>query len=114
MKKINIIKKNIEFARIIDNNKPYRVDPFSFFVEFKNQSPYRFGISISKKVGKVTTRNKIKRQIKSILKQFKKQFKNNFDCIIIVNRNVTNLTFIQIQNQLTSLIEKIGLLEGRK
>ena len=50
MKKVNIIKKNIEFNNIINVGKRYYSDIFYVYVS-KNDTHNRFGISVSKKVG---------------------------------------------------------------
>jgi len=110
MKKINIIKKNEEFKKIIIKNKPNRNSYFLFFINKNNENNYRFGISISKKTGTATKRNKIKRQIKNILDAYKKKFKKDFDCIIIVDRRIVELTYKQIKYYLIDLINKTNLL----
>ena len=64
MKKINIVKENRDFNRIIKNNRPFKYKDFIIYIEKKEQSVYRFGFSVGKKVGNAVTRNRIKRQLK--------------------------------------------------
>lgn len=111
MKKINIIQKNEDFVKIIRNNRPYRNNYFLMFVQTNDINKYRFGISISKKVGNAVTRNKIKRQVKNIIDEHKKRFKNIYDCIIIVDRKIINLDFNEIRENLNNLIEQANLLD---
>ncbi len=114
MKKINIIKKERDFDRIIKKNKPYKNKYFLFFVSQNIIDTYRFGISVSTKVGNAVIRNKIKRQIKNILDMYKNKFKKGFDCIIIVDRRIVELDFNLIKSNLEDLIYKIDLLEEEK
>ena len=67
MKKINIIKSNQDYNRIIRGNKPYIYKDYMVYLERTNENIYRFGFSISKKIGGAVIRNKIKRQLKNII-----------------------------------------------
>ena len=60
MKKKNIVKKNNEFSRIIQNNSAYKCGDYLVFIEKNTNDFYHFGISVSKKIGNAVTRNKIK------------------------------------------------------
>lgn len=107
MKKINIIKSNDEYNRIIKNCKSYKYNDFVIFLENNKDENYHFGFSVGKKIGNAVTRNKIKRQIKSILDKI--VFKNGFNCIIIVKKSIVDKSFVQKENDLNFLIDKIGI-----
>lgn len=49
MKKINIVKKNRDFSRIIKNNRPIKSNLFVIYLEKNTNDIYKFGISASKK-----------------------------------------------------------------
>ena len=107
MKKINIVKKNEEFARIIKSINPYKTSPYIIYIERNNSNIYHFGISVSKKIGNAVIRNKTKRQIKSIID--KKDYKNNFNCIIIVRKNFLNNSFSENEKILLEVFNKYKL-----
>ena len=107
MKKINIVKKNEDYNRIIKNCKSYKYKDFIIYIEWINEDKYHFGFSVGKKIGNAVTRNKIKRQIKSILDKL--IFKNGFNCIIIVKRGILNKSFNEMEKDLNDLIEKINI-----
>lgn len=112
MKKSNIVKKNEDFRRIILNNKPIKMELFNIYKERTNEETYRFGISVSKKVGNAVTRNKLKRQLKSIID--KKNYQNGFNCIIIIKRAIILHEYVYIENQLNEALEKLEIIEGAK
>lgn len=112
MKKINIIKSNEEYNRIIKNIKPYHTKEFLIFVEKKSTDKYRFGFSISKKIGKAVIRNKIKRQLKNILDQ--NSYENNFNCIIMVRKGILDLNFAGINKSLNEILLKLDLIKENK
>ena len=86
MKKINIVKENRDYNRIINSNRPFKYKDFIIYIDKKEPSVYRFGFSVGKKIGNAVTRNHIKRQLKEIVS--KNDYKNNFDCIIIVGKGI--------------------------
>lgn len=112
MKKINIVKKNLEFARIIKENNSYKTSSYIIYIERTNDLRYHFGISVSKKIGNAVIRNKIKRQIKSIID--KKDYKNNFNCIIIVRKNFLNNSFLKNEEILMEVFKKYKLFREEK
>ncbi len=112
MKKINIIKSNEEYNRIIKNIKPYKTKAFLIFIEKKEQEKYKFGFSISKKIGKAVIRNKIKRQLKNILDQ--NIYENNFNCIIMVRKGFFDLNFIEMANSLNDVLIKFNVIKENK
>ena len=50
MNKEHILKKNLEFQRIIKNNKPYKYKDYIIYVERVNIDNYYFGFSVVKKL----------------------------------------------------------------
>lgn len=109
MKKINILKKNIEFQRIIKTVKPYKYKSYIIFIERIKEENYCFGISVGTKIGNAVTRNKIKRQIKNILDQ--KNYQKGFNCIIIVKKEITTLTFLQMKEELFEILSNTNILK---
>lgn len=112
MKKINIIKSNDEYNRIIKNIKPYKTKELIVFVEKKETDKYRFGFSISKKIGKAVIRNKIKRQLKNILD--KNNYENNFNCIIMVRKGFLNSSFSDIEKLLNDILMNLKVIKESK
>ena len=113
MKKINIIKENREYSRIIKTCRYYKSNYYVIYKEnTKPDDIYKFGISIGKKVGKAVYRNKIKRRIKNILD--KKVYKNGFKCIIIVKKRINELSYKEMENELNLILERIDIVKGER
>ncbi len=75
MKKINVLKNNRDFNRIIENKKPYKFKGYVIYIEETLEEINHFGISVSKKLINAVGRNKIKRQIRQMIS--KKIYKKN-------------------------------------
>lgn len=112
MKKINIIKKTEDFEKIIKNNKSYRSKYFYIYIHRHENSIYHFGLSVGKKIGNAVRRNKVKRQLKEILS--KQDYQNNFDCIIIVRKEINNHTFPEIKEELLKSLKQLKILKEQK
>ena len=112
MKKKYIVKNSRDFEKIIKEGKCKKNQ--SFIIHSKqNELDYdKYGISVSKKLGNAVFRNKYKRIIRSILDNYKKLYINNKDYIIILRKEVLNLSFIEFKEQKTrvciSVSKKLG------
>lgn len=112
MKKINILKENKDFERIIHTARYQKNNSYVIYKENSQDPIYHFGISVSKKIGNAVTRNKIKRQIKNILDE--KNYQNNMNCIIIVRKGILNRSFNEKREDLFSLLSKGQIIKGEK
>ena len=112
MKKINIVKENRDYNRIIKENKPFKYKDYVIYIDKKEPSIYKFGFSVGKKVGNAVTRNRVKRQIKAIVSQ--NHYKNDFDCIIIVGKGILSRNFEEMRDNLNFALKKLNLVKEPK
>ena len=112
MKKINIVKENRDFNRIIKNNRPFKYKDYIIYIDKREPSIYKFGFSVGKKVGNAVTRNRVKRQIKNIVSQ--NDYQNDFDCIIIVGKGILSRSFSEMRENLNYALKKLKLVQERK
>ena len=112
MKKINILKENREFTRIINNCSSYKSKNFIIYLEKNTNNLYKFGFSVGKKTGNAVVRNKIKRRLKNILSE--KNYQNNFNCIIICRRGVKDKSYYELKEDLNHIMKKLNLIKGEQ
>lgn len=106
MKKLNIIKSSIEINNIIKSKKVIRNKYFYIYKAANDKNTYRFVICVSKKIGNAVRRNKIRRQIKDIIDKSNLTFKQSQDYVIIVSKEINNINFSKMKEELINLISK--------
>ena len=111
MKKINILKSNDDYNRIIKTYKPFRYKDYILYIEKNTEGPYHFGFSVGKKLGNAVTRNKYKRRLKNILD--KKSYQNNFNCIIIVGKGILDRTYEEMEQNLFKALELVKIIKEK-
>ena len=111
MKKQNIIKKSQDFEKIIKNNKSFRSKYFYIYKQKHEENTYHFGLSGGKKIGNAVRRNKVKRQLREIISQ--NDYQKNFDCIIIVRREINNANFSEIKEDLNNALKKLSIIKEK-
>lgn len=109
MKKINILKENKDFKRIVTKNKPFKYKGYLVYLEIKDSQPYKFGISVSKKLTNAVGRNKIKRQVREIIS--KNTYEKKFNCIIIIRRSYLENDFEHNKQDLLFILRKLNIIK---
>lgn len=108
MNKYHTVKSSRDFTRIIKNS-PYVKNKSLVIYYAKNELDYyRFGISVSKKVGNAVCRNKIKRQVRNIIDKYKKYYQNGLDYIIIIRNSYIEFSFSEIEEGYYRLVTQLN------
>ena len=68
----------------------------------------RYGISVSKRVGKAVTRNRVKRLLKENLRQIR--IKAGWDVVFLARVAASTAGYVQIEKSLNSLLSRAGIL----
>ncbi len=112
MDKLHTVKKNQDFYDIIHNSNFVKNRSYVIYNNDNNLEYYRFGISVSKKLGKAHVRNKLKRQLRFIIDKYKKNYQKGTDYIIIIKNGFIDLDFESKERDFVCLINKINNKEN--
>ena len=106
MKKRDVLKSNVIFNDIINKGKRNQNKYFVICSVKKDFIKNNYGIAVGKKVGNAVIRNKIKRQMRNIIDKNKILFSNYHNYIIICKKEVLNLSFKEMEDNLVTLLNK--------
>jgi ribonuclease P protein component len=70
----------------------------------------RYGLTVSRRVGKAVVRNKIKRRLRVILKQMK--LPPGWDIIVIARNPAANTDYYTLGKSVGNLLKRAGLFGG--
>ena len=107
MKKIEIVKKNSDFDKIIRKNQCKKDDIIIIYYLDNEMKKNRFGISVGKKIGNAVVRNYYKRVIRNICDSYKNLYSNGKDYIIILRKGVKMLSYQEIEEHFLTLMKNI-------
>ena len=108
MDKSHTVKKNKDFYDIIHTGYYAKEDIFTIYNKVISNPSYRFGISVSKKLGNAVERNYIKRQVRFIIDKYKNNYPKGSDYIIIIRKDFLGVDFSKKEDSFIKLIEKIN------
>ena len=99
MKKTYRVKSDKDFQAIFSKGTSVANRKFVLYHLEKNQSHYRVGLSVSKKLGNAVTRNSIKRKIRHVIMELSPNLLNQ-DFVIIARKGVEELDYHEVKKNL--------------
>ncbi|MBN1664189.1 MAG: ribonuclease P protein component [Deltaproteobacteria bacterium] len=100
------IRKRKEYLTIDKQGVRSYSENFIIIVNRNRSGVKRLGITVSKKVGNAVKRNRIKRLLREFFRLNKSDFADSQDIVIIVKRDIPDLTYQDVNRQLERLIQK--------
>lgn len=112
MKKEYRVKDNKEFQIIFKKGKSFANRQLViYYMEKENQSHFRIGLSVGKKIGNAVVRNRIKRYLRQAFHELEKDILPTYDMIIIARQPTKDMSFFEMKKSLTHLLSKEKLLK---
>ena len=108
MDKLHTVKNNRDFYDIIHNGYYVKNSLYTIYIKSNSLDHYRFGISVSKKLGNAVHRNLYKRQLRSIIDYYKKNYQNGNDYIIILKKDFSLSNYEEKCDLFFNLINKLN------
>lgn len=104
MNKVNRVRDNRDFTRIIQKGKSLRQDALVIYYA-RTSAPFKVGIAVSKKVGNAVTRNKIKRQLRAIFRKNKDLYPN-IEIVTVVKKKYLDYSYNEIDALVRQMLIK--------
>jgi ribonuclease P protein component len=107
------LRKNEEFQEVFKRGQSYANRQFVLYLlKKKNQSDFRLGLSVSKKIGNAVTRNKVKRYIKEVITLLEKEINDSYDYIVIARKPTASMDFFETKKSLIHVLSLAKVIRG--
>lgn len=110
MKNTVSIKENKDFRRLYYKGKTAAYPFVAVYLRKNNSEINRLGITVSTKVGKAVTRNRIKRLIREVYRLHESEIKTGIDIVVVARNKAKNATYGDIEKSLMSCFSKLSVL----
>ncbi len=115
MKKVNRIKKNDEFQKIFKHGQSFANRQLVlYFLKKPNQSHFRIGLSVSKKIGNAVMRNQVKRYLRQAFHELEEDIRQDYDLIIIARKPTNQMNFHEMKQSLNHVLKRSKLFKNKK
>lgn len=97
-----------EFSAVYNSGKVLSNNHFRLNFDFhSSDGKAKVAVVASKKVGKATVRNTLRRRAKAVFRTHPLFAHTNFRCIITCKPGVERLAFAELQRELTDLLDRV-------
>lgn len=103
------VKKNSEFQGIFKNGKIWSNPVAVLYLVTGRDLTSRVGICVSKKLGRATVRNRIKRLLHEACRLQWPELRSGYDMIVLARRGVLEKTFAEVNGALEDLFRRARL-----
>ena len=108
------IKKNEEFQKAFKQGKSYANRQFVVYCLKKDQTEFRIGLSVGKKIGNAVKRNQIKRYIRQTFLELKNDVRQDMDYVIIARTQAATLDFHETKKSLEHVLKIAKVLKKKR
>ena len=108
------LNQNSDFRRVYGRGRSY-VCPVLVVYVMRNRTGYsRYGITVSKKVGKAVKRNRAKRVINAALVNHLSEIKDGYDVVFVARVRTANVKSTFVEKMMVSLLNSAGIMKKIK
>jgi ribonuclease P protein component len=106
------LKKNYQFKRVYKYGESIANRLIVLYHLENNKSKRRIGYSVSKKIGKAVTRNRVKRLFREAYRHNNDKLLSGIDMVLIARKPIADASYQQVEKRLVELFNKANLIKG--
>jgi ribonuclease P protein component len=114
VRKESRIKKQTDFERVFKEGKVVATRDLVLIYLPRSKAGNRLGISISKKFGKATKRNRAKRLIREAFRLNSQRIIGDNDIVVVVKRTMEGKSFQEVEKAFLNALQRANLLYDDK
>lgn len=110
MRKQHRLKSNNDFQKVFKHGKSFANRQLVlYYLPKQDQSHFKVGLSVSRKIGNAVVRNQVKRYLRQAFHELESDIKQPYDFVIIARKPTKEMNFHQIKKSLTHVLSKSKL-----
>jgi ribonuclease P protein component len=114
VKKVFRLRNRSDFRYVYRRGKSI-ASPYMVLIYVRNgNNTIKIGFSVSKKIGKSVTRNRVKRLLRENFRLILDQIKTGYNIVVIARTPIVEADFHDIRKTILYLLRKGKLLKGEK
>jgi ribonuclease P protein component len=107
------LRKREDFAKVFKHGKAAANHQFVVYVRHSPAAEsFRFGVSVSKKVGNAVVRNRMRRRVKEIVRRMEPNVKLRVDIVCIVRKPALELDHLSLKKSIHHVFKRADLLRA--
>ena len=104
------LKNNHEFRRLYSKGKSAASKTLVVYAR-KNRKPGNgIGFTVSTKLGKAVTRNRVRRRLREIYRLSEPQLRKGYDIVIVARTRAVSASYAELETGLKRCFSELGLL----
>lgn len=111
-RKLETLNLNTQFRRIYSKGSSSVKSSIVVYVKPNGLSYNRSGITVSKKIGKATVRNRAKRRLREVFRLNSPKLKCGYDFILVARGRTAFVDFSVLQSDFLNTAKETGVLKG--
>lgn len=105
------LRKREDFAKVFKHGKAAANHQFVVYVrKSRATEQFRFGVSVSKKVGNAVVRNRMRRRVKEIVRQMQSIIIPHVDIVCIVRKPALDLDHTALKKSIIHVFKRAEIL----
>jgi len=103
------LRRREEFREVLRKGKRRNSGPFTVYILRRDSGTARLGLIVSRRVGKATRRNKVKRQLREIFRRHRSGLQFGVDLVVRAKPGITSLDCNDLEKRILEELDKLGV-----
>jgi len=106
------LRRKKDFLSIYEQGRRRRGANFACYVVRREGQGRKFGIAVSRKIGKAVARNRVKRYVREFYRLHRGQIPEDIHLVLVAQPGASQLNYRQCHDAIRRLLQEEGVLDG--
>lgn len=106
------IKSKKDYDRVYQRGRRYSARSCVVLWTNNDLGNNRYGIVVSKKVGKAVERNRARRRLREVIRKMDNRMLQGYDVVVVAKKGAVDMAFVELVWDCERVFKKAGLLMG--